>query len=285
MKNSEMLKTFDENRVEFKPYGLTCELWTPSLMSKPDRHNEIELNFFPEGTITYLFQEDKITIPQKKLAVFWGLLPHQIVNFEGNFPYYVCTIPFPLFFEWDLSALFVDRISSGEVLLEGSEESSSYDEFLFQNWIHDINNSDAVEVVLLEMRARLSRMAISNLSAKSSRKCLIHSNEISHVESIAIYIAQNYCNPIKVSDIGKAVGLHPDYANTIFKKAFGSTISEYINEERVAHAQRKLITTDTNITSIAYECGFNSISWFNTTFKRINGCTPQEFRKINHPNL
>jgi len=281
MKKSEIPNTFNESRDAFKPYGLTCELWTPGLMSKPDRHNEIELNFFPEGTITYLFQEDKITIPQKSLSLFWGLLPHQIVNFEGNSPYYVCTIPFSLFFEWNLPALFVNRILNGEVLLEGSEESSLYDEFLFQNWIKDLNYNDAVEVVLLEMRARLSRLAISKLSTKRSKKCLIQSNEISHVERIAIYIAQNYYNPIEVWDIGEAVGLHPDYANSIFKKAFGSTLSEYINEERIAHAQRKLITTDVSIASIAFECGFNSISWFNATFKKINDCTPRVFRKRN----
>lgn len=37
MLDSEMLKAFDEHRGEFKPYGLTCELWMPDLMRKPDR--------------------------------------------------------------------------------------------------------------------------------------------------------------------------------------------------------------------------------------------------------
>ena len=45
MSDSEKLKTFDEKRDEFKPYGLTCEIWRPQLMPKIDRHNEIELNY------------------------------------------------------------------------------------------------------------------------------------------------------------------------------------------------------------------------------------------------
>ena len=49
MSDSEKLKTFDEKRDEFKPYGLTCEIWRPQLMPKIDRHNEIELNYIPEG--------------------------------------------------------------------------------------------------------------------------------------------------------------------------------------------------------------------------------------------
>ena len=84
---------------------------------------------------------------------------------------------------------------------------------------------------------------------------------------------------IKANDLGDAVGLHPDYANHIFKKAFGTTISDYIAELRIAHAQRKLLTTDMSITDIAYECGFNSIARFNATFFKKTQCTPREYKK------
>jgi AraC family transcriptional regulator, melibiose operon regulatory protein len=63
MSNSEILQAFDERRDSFKPYGLTCELWSPSVMNRPDRYNEIELNYFPKGTITYFFQDKKLLYP------------------------------------------------------------------------------------------------------------------------------------------------------------------------------------------------------------------------------
>ncbi|MBX2873601.1 MAG: helix-turn-helix domain-containing protein [Saprospiraceae bacterium] len=279
MSYSEKLNAFDESRKEFKPYGLTCELWTPSLMRKADRHNEIEINYFPGGTITYLFQGKRVTIPANKLAIFWGLVSHQIVHYEGGAPYYVCTIPFSQFLEWKLPAPFVDRVLTGEVFVEASDEYSGHDEFLLKNWIKDINNDDAVEVILLEMRARLGRMAIGNVPTEASAYPPIYADEISQVERMAIYIAQNYCDPIKVSDIGEAVGLHPDYANAVFKKAFGSTLSQYIGEERISHARRRLVTTNASITEIAFESGLNSISRFNATFLKVNRCTPREFRK------
>ncbi len=150
---SENLKTFNNKRGEFKPYGLTCELWTPGLMRKPDQHNEIELNFFPDGAITYLVQDKKITIPARKLAIFWALVPHQIVQFEDTAPYFVCTIPFSQFLEWKLPDLFVDRILKGEVLVENSENFTSYDEFLLTNWYSDLNKKETSELVLLEIRA------------------------------------------------------------------------------------------------------------------------------------
>lgn len=75
MPDSEILKTFDEKRGELKPYGLTCEIWRPQLMPKIDRHNEIELNYIPEGSITYFFPTGKVTVPPRKMALFGGLYP------------------------------------------------------------------------------------------------------------------------------------------------------------------------------------------------------------------
>jgi AraC-like DNA-binding protein len=282
MSNSGKLYKFDERRGEFKPYGLTCELWLPDLMRKPDRHNEIELNYFTSGSITYLFQGNKIIIPEKSFSLFWGLVPHQIVDYSGSQPYYVCTIPLTQFLGWKLPAIFIDRILKGEVVIEDSGPHSAYDEFLLKNWLHDLSEDKDSEATLYEMHARLLRMAAKVLPLKKSERLKIHSGEITKVEQIALYIAQNYMFPLKISDVGREVELHPDYANVLFKKAFDTTINDYIIQERILHAQRKLITSDKKIADIAFECGFNSINRFNAAFRKINKCTPREFKKKYH---
>lgn len=282
MPYSEKLYTFNEDRNEFKPYGLTCELWKPDIMHKADRHNEIEINYFTEGSITYLFRDSKIKIPAKCFTIFWGLMPHQIVDYSNSTPYFVCTIPLTIFLEWKLPVSFVDKVLKGEVLFEENGDHSFYDEFIFKNWIVDYSTKHNNKLILLEMQARLIRMSERILSMSEKDKLKIHSGEISKVEEIALYIAQNYHQPIKAIDISQKVGLHPDYANVIFKKAFGTTINEYIIQERISHAQRKLITTDNSIAEILYESGFNSISRFNAAFRKINKCTPREFKKRFH---
>ena len=50
----ETLKKFNPNHPDFAPYGLTCEKWLPIPASRLDRHNEIELLYFPEGGSTIL---------------------------------------------------------------------------------------------------------------------------------------------------------------------------------------------------------------------------------------
>ena len=42
---NEVLHHFDSRRRDFAPYGFTCEIWEPRQMPRPDRHDEIEINF------------------------------------------------------------------------------------------------------------------------------------------------------------------------------------------------------------------------------------------------
>ncbi|MDW7691899.1 helix-turn-helix domain-containing protein [Flammeovirgaceae bacterium SG7u.111] len=248
-------------------------------MPKADRHNEIEINYFTEGSLTYLFQDAKIEIPPKSFTVFWGLIPHQIVDYTNTTPYYVCTIPLTIFLEWKLPATFVDKVFKGRILIEDKGDHSFYDEYMLKNWTKDFSINKDNKLILLEIHARLLRMSDRILSLPEDGNSKIYSSEINKVEQIALFIAQNYQQPIKTIDISKTVGLHPDYANVVFKKTFGTTINDYIIQERISHAKRKLITSDDSITNILYDSGFNSISRFNAAFRKVNKCTPREFKK------
>lgn len=277
--NTEIFKKFNNTSSEINEYGLSCEIWLPNLMPHQDRHNEIEINFFPSGKMTYLFHDRKIVVPPRRLIAFWGLIPHQIVGYDECTPYYVCTIPFSTFLSWNLPSSFVDMILKGNVLVESDTGFDFHDEFMFSHWVNDIQQPSMESLIRMELHARLIRMA--NSLAEVSNNILMKNYETNVVEQIAVYIVRNYRNPLKVADVSKSVGLHPDYANCIFRKAFGCTIYEYLTGERIANAQRLLLTTDRGITEISYSCGFNSVSSFNTAFLKITGCTPREFRKRN----
>lgn len=272
---------FDSSRDEFKPYGLTCEKWVTQLMNRFDQHNEIELNFFPSGSCTYLLYDKIVRIPSRRLTIFWGLTPHQIIDFQDTCQYYVCTIPLSLFLNWEVPSQMVDNLFAGQMLYDPIETRADYDEYLFKQWLHDMNSSQTYEPSLTEMKARVIRLGQNYSQIAESRHLEghIHHSESKTVAQIALFIAQNYMHPIKTMDIAKHVGLHPDYANSVFKKAFGVSLHQHVTNERINHAQRMLLTTDNPITDIAWSCGFNTISRFNSAFLKLNGCTPREYRK------
>jgi len=69
------------------------------------------------------------------------------------------------------------------------------------------------------------------------------------------------------------------HLSRVFHSATGLTITDYIARYRIEHALGLIQHTDRPITEIAFESGFQSISQFNRSFKKLNGTTPRAMRK------
>jgi AraC-like DNA-binding protein len=271
------MKSFDHTRTDFSPYGFTCEIWKPALMKRPDRHNEIEINLLLSGSLTYLIGGRRITIRAGQFAVFWAAIPHQIVAAEGRQPYFVVTLPLGWFLSSGFPESFVHTVLKGSIV---SEESAFLgDEARFGQWSSDLQSPDAVRerAALLEIQARLLRMAREQPKRRHGKPS--PALNLSKADQLAAYIARHYAEPISADAIAKASGLHPNYAMNLFRKAFGTTITDFITQHRISHAQRLLVTTHDPIVEIAFASGFQSLSRFNEAFKRACGCSPREYRR------
>jgi len=278
--------SFDPSRPDFKPYGFTCVRWSPSPMRRPDHHNEVELNFLESGWVTYFFGGRKIRFEAGRLSVFWAAIPHQIVEFGPSTEYFVATIPFAWFLQSKLPDGFVQPLLRGHVHQEPSDLRARSDRDLFLQWEADLKQplKETKDIVILEMQARLLRLATAlptepKPTVKSRRRTLAFDDVgLNKVEQMACLVARQYTEAMTVEEIGRAVGLHPNYAMSLFKKAFGTTLIDYLTHHRVSHAQRLLATTDEKIVEVAFNSGFNSISRFNEAFRRACGCSPREYR-------
>ena len=276
---------FDPNRPDFTPYGFSCVRWNPSPMRRPDHHNEIELNMLSSGWVTYLLGGRKVRIEAGHLSVFWAAIPHQVIAFGGGTAeYFVATIPFAWFLQCRLPENLRRPILRGEVVSDPQAGRARVDCELFAQWEMDLKASGegAREIVMLEMEARLRRLSASFPATHGrrprDRKLTVQSGGLNKVEQLACVIAQRYTEQVTVAELGEAVGLHPNYAMSLFKKSFGTTLIDYLTHHRVSHAQGLLATTDEKIVEIAFSSGFNSISRFNEAFRRACGCSPRDYR-------
>lgn len=282
------MQHFDTQRPEFAPYGFTCELWEPVPMPRPDRHDEIEINFLDSGSLTYLIGGNRITVDAHTLTLFWAAVPHQIVEFRDVTHYYVITIPFGWFLQWGLPESLQTQLILGNVLSGDCDSTTATrDKFLFQQWYSDVSNDaeNTREFVLLELKARLLRLARSYsknpvLSSDARDASLKNSSpNLAKAELMACHIARNFKSRLQIKDIAECVDLHPDYASTLFRKTFGLTLNGLITRHRVAEAQRLLISSNDQIIDIAFAAGFDSLSRFNRAFKEVTSMTPRGFRK------
>ncbi|MEK3910204.1 helix-turn-helix domain-containing protein [Paenibacillus sp. FSL H7-0331] len=109
----------------------------------------------------------------------------------------------------------------------------------------------------------------------------IQSIEESHtvINQVKAYISENMDKDISRDDIAANVFLSPDYLSRIFKKETGTSLFDYLIEERFKLAQSLLIQSDKSVSEIATSIGYTNFSHFSKMFKRVTDMNPLEFRK------
>lgn len=95
------------------------------------------------------------------------------------------------------------------------------------------------------------------------------------------YINENFRENITVEQLAETVHLSKSYFMSRFKAAAGVGAAEYINQVRINNACAVLADTDMTSAQTAFECGFRNLSNFNRQFRKIVGCTPNEYRRMN----
>lgn len=107
-------------------------------------------------------------------------------------------------------------------------------------------------------------------------------SEIKVITQLTEYIHNHYHEPeLTNKEIADKFGYHPYHLSRLMKQALGETLHTYLLHYRIRIAKNYLITTDWDISTIAWKCGFNSTSYFIKQFKIRTGDTPKQYRKFN----
>lgn len=66
---------------------------------------------------------------------------------------------------------------------------------------------------------------------------------------------------------------------TLFKQVYSCTVTEYIEQRRLSHAENLLTTTDFTVEQISAAIGYSNAGRFANLFKKSTGLLPLEYRK------
>ena len=104
------------------------------------------------------------------------------------------------------------------------------------------------------------------------------------IREIYTIIENNYHTNISTRQIAQQMGMTESSFCRFFQKSTGKTFKQALTEVRIQNACNLLVNSDTSISNIAFDCGFNSLSLFNRLFKRIIDDTPNSYRQkyVNH---
>lgn len=98
-------------------------------------------------------------------------------------------------------------------------------------------------------------------------------------EQAAAYIRKHYQSKISYEILGEELRFHPNHIARCMIRNLGITPIEYVNRVRIDHAKILLISKDWSIEMISERCGFSNSAYFSRLFKKLEGVSPNEFRK------
>lgn len=98
------------------------------------------------------------------------------------------------------------------------------------------------------------------------------------IERVFKHVFDNFSMEILLGDVSEMSNMSKHAFCRYFKKRTQKTFIQFVNEVRISEACKMITENKLQITNIAYECGFNSLSNFNKIFKSVKGLTPTEFK-------
>ena len=92
-----------------------------------------------------------------------------------------------------------------------------------------------------------------------------------------------YCrNDLTLQGVAKELSISHHHLSQIINQRLNQNFYEFVNRHRIEEA-KKMVTdlaySSMGISDIAYEVGFNSVTSFNSAFKKFTNMTPSQFRK------
>jgi AraC-like DNA-binding protein len=134
-------------------------------------------------------------------------------------------------------------------------------------------------ITLLEILKIMSENEFHK-TLSTSEPTEISVSEHPRFDKVISFLNRNYNREIKLEEIASVAAMNPSAFCRYFRNKTGKTLKNYIAHMRTSYACKLLLTQNMNISQISNECGFETVSYFNKTFKEKTGYTPTEYKYL-----
>ena len=243
-------------------------------------HSTIELLYVKEGRYHVTADGAEYTIFAGDLTMFSSNTIHHVrAGDDERNSYYVMKIPPTVFLEVlprESASEYVMRFAlkrpefrylwraselAGTRMLEIIERLIS--EYYDQRYACDISIALGIASLLVEILRE--EQPISQLTCVDSAESIL---------SVMEHVRNHYAEDMDERELSASIGTSYSYFSRSFKRVTRISFREYLNRTRIARAEQLILKSDKPISEIASECGYNSISYFISVYKRITGKTP-----------
>lgn len=133
-------------------------------------------------------------------------------------------------------------------------------------------------ILLLEMLQLLCTTGEYELLAGTGYVNTYTSGDSEKMDKVFKYVFSNFSSEISLEKAAALAHMNKQAFCRYFKSRTQKTFVDFVNEVRITQACKLIGGEKESIGTIAYLCGFNSLTNFNRFFKKIKKVTPREYR-------
>lgn len=85
--------------------------------------------------------------------------------------------------------------------------------------------------------------------------------------------------PLTLQYFSEKLGVNGSYLSNLFRRETGKTITQYVTDQRLKHAENLLRYTNKPVRSVAVEVGIGDAQYFSRLFRKKTGMKPTEYRR------
>lgn len=98
-------------------------------------------------------------------------------------------------------------------------------------------------------------------------------------------IEERLDQPISLAEMAETIAMSPQHLCTLFRKTLGMRPMAYVNQERIKRSKELMFHhPELPIRDVAERVGLNNPSYFGAVFKKLEGRTPEQFKRMHGLN-
>ena len=253
-----------ENRSD----GVSAE-WRKTVHVPPHLHEAIEIVYVTEGTIALGVGQELYPMNAGDFAIIFPNVIHHYQAFGSgeNQTIYVFVKP-------SLLPAYYEKLQTCRPEYPIMTKEHVHPDIV--NALNALVNMKEMNPILLQAYLQMilahvfSEMPLVDKRGVGSQDLIYNAVE---------YVAKNFRHKITLEKMAYELGVNKFVLSRMFAKTFHCNFSRYVNDIRLNYAAAGLEETQTSITSICLDCGFESQRTFNRVFKERYKMTPREYRK------
>jgi AraC-like DNA-binding protein len=245
-------------------------------------HPEYELTLIVKGKGRRLIGDNHEYFESGDLVLIGPGLPHTWVSDSGMKGKSEAIV---IQFSLDFMNRFIelDELASVNELLLRAKQGISIKgnkSAIVKEHIQQLPEKRGVEKItsLLHILNELSNLKSVSLASSFYQPLKGTENE-KRINKVCQYIQKHAADPLTIHQVAVLIHLSPSAFCKFFKRITGKTFSDYVNDIRIANVCSQLMATDKQVSEIAFENGFETLTYFNRIFLKKKNISPSRYRK------